>query len=278
MSRRGKGELVVIGGHEEKEIERKCTVLEYVARKAQRRNGRLALVTAATQLPREVAAEYVSVFESLGVRHVDVVDVRTRADGYEEELVQRIAVASVTFFTGGDQLRITSVIGDTPVFQCLRDRHRAGATIAGTSAGAAAMPSTMLIGGASDESNHVRSLDMAPGLGFLPGTVVDSHFAERGRLGRLLGAVVQNPATLGLGIDENTAIVVFGEEGFEVIGSGAVYVVDGSSVSYSSLSEHQPTGVVTMHGIKLHVLGEHDRFDLSTRRPAYAADTKFTAA
>src|SRR5215208_6896183 len=135
------------------------------------------------------------------------------------------------------------------------------------------MPETMLIAGASDKSNQISALDMAPGLAFMQGVVIDSHFAERGRMGRLLGAVAQNPRNIGLGIDEDTAIIVTGQERFEVIGSGAVYVVDGMDISYSSLSEQQPEGIISIFDIRLHVLGQGDHFDLRARRPLQK-DTK----
>jgi cyanophycinase len=129
------------------------------------------------------------------------------------------------------------------------------------------MPETMIIGGPSDESNHVADLSMAPGLGFLSNAVVDSHFAERGRIGRLLAAVAQNPRNLGVGIDEGTAIVVDKRDKFEVIGRGAVYVLDGKEIVYSSLSEKKSDNVTSVYGVKLHVLGQGDCFDLSTREP-----------
>jgi cyanophycinase len=130
------------------------------------------------------------------------------------------------------------------------------------------MPETMLIGGPSDASNKVSALAMAPGLGLCTGVVVDSHFAERGRIGRLLGAVAQNPRNLGLGIDEDTAIVVSDGQ-FAVLGTGAVYAVDGTDISYSSLSEQQAEGVVSIVDVRLHVLGTGDRFDLRERRPLW---------
>jgi cyanophycinase len=196
-----------------------------------------------------------------------VVDIRTREEATDEQQIQKIASAKVVFFTGGDQLRITSQIGDSPLFRCMQEIYRKGATIAGTSAGAAAMPETMLIAGAGDTSNGISALEMAPGLAFLSGVVIDSHFAERGRMGRLLGAITQNPRNIGLGIDEDTAIIVTGQECFEVIGSGAVYVVDGIDVSYSSLSEEQPEGIISIFDMRLHVLGQGDHFDLDKRRP-----------
>jgi cyanophycinase len=198
---------------------------------------------------------------------VDVLEIPTREDAYDEANIKKVEAAGGFFFTGGDQLRITSQLGDSPVYQLITERYVEGYMVAGTSAGAAAMPNTMIVGGPSDESNRVSSLSMAPGLGLLEGVVIDSHFAERGRIGRLLGAVVQNPRNLGLGIDESTAILVEDAERFTVIGSGAVYIVDGTGISYSSLSENIGEGVVTICDVKLHVLGKGDRFDLIQRRP-----------
>jgi cyanophycinase len=214
-----------------------------------------------------MAATYRDVFGELGVRGLDVVDIRSREDAHEDAMAAKIRDASVVFFTGGDQLRITSQVGDSPVFRCLLDIYRRGATIAGTSAGAAAMSETMLVSGPGDESHQISALGMAPGLGLISGVVVDSHFAERGRFGRLLGAVAQNPKNIGIGIDEDTAIVVEHDERFRVLGSGAVYVFDGTEVSYSSLSERRPEGILTIHDVRLHVLGEGDCYDLTRRRP-----------
>lgn len=265
MSSRPKGSLIIIGGHEDKEDD--CAILTEVARRARGKGGRLVIVTVATQLPEEVAAEYQEVFTRLGVKAVDALDIRTRAEAYDKAQVQKLADASVLFFTGGDQLRITSQIGDSQVFRCMHEIYQRGGTIVGTSAGAAAMPQTMLIGGASDESFRISALEMAPGLGLLPDAVIDSHFAERGRMGRLLGAVAQNPRNLGLGIDEDTAIVVDDNRSFTVLGSGAVYAVDGSGISYSSLSEENPAGIVSIDNVRLHVLGAGDHFDLQERHP-----------
>jgi cyanophycinase len=270
VHKKTKGKLIIIGGHEDKEG--KAEILQEVARKAHGRKGHLLLVTIATQFPREVADEYTKAFKRLGVHQIDVLDIRSREEAKREENVAKIRDAAVIFFTGGDQLRITSQMADSPVFRCLQEVHEDGVTIAGTSAGAAVMPETMLISGKGDESNHVTTLGMAPGLGLLQDVVIDSHFAERGRFGRLLGAVVQNPKNLGLGIDENTALVVQRGECFEVLGSGAVYVFDGTGVSYSSLSERNPEGIVSVFNIKVHVLGAGDRYDLAAKLPVIPED------
>jgi cyanophycinase len=267
---RKKGPLIIIGGREERECDHKCVILREVARQATKDKGRVLIVTVATNLPDELAKEYITVFKHLGVPHLDVLDIRTREEASDPANVKKVNNASVVFFTGGDQLRITSQIGGSPVFDAMLDLHNGGGTIAGTSAGAAAVPDTMLISGPGEGSIRVANLGMAPGLGLLKGFVVDSHFAERGRLGRLLGAVAQNPRNLGLGIDENTAVIIDDEKSFRVLGSGGVYVIDGTNVSYSSLSEENPQGILSIFDLKLHILGEDDAYDLAARRPAPA--------
>jgi cyanophycinase len=265
MSKKPKGKLVIIGGHENRDG--RPRILEEVAKEAIKHQGSLVIVTVATNSPEAPGQEYIDVFKELGVKKVEVLDIRERGEAEDEAHIQKLDKAAVVFFTGGDQLRITSQIGDSLVFSRMREIFAEGRMIVGTSAGAAAMPETMLIGGPSDKSSEVSTLAMAPGLGLISGVAIDSHFAERGRMGRLLGVVAQNPRNLGIGIDEDTAIVVEGNEHFRILGSGAVYVVDGAEVSYSSLSEKSPEGIITIHDVKLHVLGDADQFDLTSRRP-----------
>jgi cyanophycinase len=264
MNKKPKGKLMIIGGAERRNGGE--PILEAVAQAAIKAKGSLAIITAATYSP-EGTEEYVERFQALGVKQVDLLDIRAREDAFDEAKVRTCREAAVIFFTGGDQLRITSQLGDSPMFQCMQENYDEGGMIAGTSAGAAAMPETMIIGGPGDESNRISALSMAPGLGFLADAVIDSHFAQRGRMGRLLGAVAQNPRNLGIGIDESTAILVEREAHFTVLGEGAVYVVDGSAISYSSLSEKEAAGIVTIHNVNLHVLGENDCFDLVNRQP-----------
>jgi cyanophycinase len=264
-----KGSLIIIGGHEERKPDGDRAILTEVARHADDRKP-LVIITVASQAHPESGDEYVRVFRDLGVQSPRVLALRSRSDAEDERVVSQIAQAAVVFFTGGDQLRITSQVGDSPVFRCLHERYRQGATIAGTSAGAAAMSETMVVGGEGDASPGISALRMAPGLGLLPGVVVDSHFAERGRFGRLLGAVAQNPANLGLGLDEDTAVSVERGQRFRVLGSGAAYVLDGATIRYSSLSEANPEGVLTIHGVTLHVLAAGDGYDLAARQPLSA--------
>ncbi|HYE20706.1 MAG TPA: cyanophycinase [Tepidisphaeraceae bacterium] len=268
MSRKTKGPLIIIGGREEIGDGQNRAILNEVVRCAARGKKGLLVVTVATHLHEELGPEYVRAFKALGMHHVDVLDVRTRGQAFDPKNLEMLDGACAVYFTGGDQLRITSQIGGTPLFHRMTELHESGGVIAGTSAGAAAVPDTMLISGNGKESPRVASLGMAPGLGILKGVVVDSHFAERGRLGRLLAAVAQNPANLGLGIDENTAVVVEDERRFRVIGTGAVYVIDGGRISYSSLSEETPQHSLSIHDLSLHVLADGDRYDLTTRRPS----------
>lgn len=260
-----KGSLIIIGGHEDKEHD--MEILKEVAKPLSHTKKRLLIVTVASHLPQELAKDYQEVFGKLGVKNIDVLDIRTRADAYSAENVGKVDEASVVFFTGGDQLRITSQIGGSPVSMRIRELFRDGGIVAGTSAGAAAMPDTMLFAGPSDESLEISALGMAPGLGLIEGVVIDSHFAERGRMGRLLGAVAQNPRNLGIGIDEDTAIAVRSGETFEVLGSGAVYIVDGTGITYTALSERHAEGTLSIYNVKLHVLTHGDTFDLNTLQP-----------
>jgi cyanophycinase len=233
------------------------------------------IVTAATATPEPFIREYTALFKSLGVDKVEALDIREHQDAMNDAHVALLKDAAVIFFTGGDQLRITSHLGGSPVFDMMRERYREGCTIVGTSAGAAAMSETMVISGTGDASATIRDLRMAPGLGFIGGIVIDSHFAERGRIGRLLSAVSQNPRNLGIGIDEDTALIVEGEEKFRVMGAGAVYVFDGGSITYSNLAEEtDPDHILTVFDVMLHIVAERDSFDLSERRPILAVSEK----
>jgi cyanophycinase len=267
VTSKSRGTLIIIGGREEKATDGNRCILEEVCRRVKRRKAPLLIMPVASGYPDEVAAEYEQVFKDLGVSDIRILDIRSREAAYEPAALEKLEGDPVVFFTGGDQLRITSQVGDSPVYQTITRIYHDGGVIAGTSAGAAAMPETMIVAGPRDESNQISALGMAPGLGLINGVVIDSHFAQRGRFGRLLGVVAQNPRNLGIGIDENTAIVAKAGQHFRVIGGGAVYVVDGTDIGYSSLSETHPEGVVSIYDVKLHVLGNGDAYDLTRRRP-----------
>ncbi|ELS00061.1 cyanophycinase [Gloeocapsa sp. PCC 73106] len=258
------GILVIIGGAEDKEGD--CVVLRSFLKKAGGVKASIAVMTAATGSPKEVGDEYKRIFERLGAESVKMVHTENRADSEREDSLRIIEQATGIFFTGGDQLRIVEFIKETPLDEAIHKRYQEGAVIAGTSAGAAMMPDQMIVGGASVSNPSVDAVSIGPGMGFLPGILIDQHFAQRGRLGRLLAALVQQPADLGLGIDENTGIIVEGDS-FEVVGQGAVTVVDETTSTYNNLKELLKDEAIAVCGVQLHILPHGYRFDLKKRLP-----------
>ncbi|HYW33062.1 MAG TPA: cyanophycinase [Gemmatimonas sp.] len=265
MIRTRSGRLIVIGGHEDKEDER--VILRAVANEA--RNGALVVVTAASDLPHEVWADYEPIFRDLGVEDVRQLHVDSREQALDETVHGVLDGATCVFFTGGDQLKLTSQLGDTPVFQKTRAIYESGGCVAGTSAGASVVCETMMVSGGSSASPRVGdALRMAPGFGFVSGVIIDQHFAERGRIGRLIGAVAQNPRILGIGVDENTALICEHGVSCTVLGEGAVYFVDARDVTQSNVVDDSTDRTLSVFNIRLHLLNMGDEFDLQTRVPA----------
>jgi cyanophycinase len=258
------GPLVIIGGAEDREGD--CLVLREFVRAAGGVDAHIAVMTAATTAPREVGDDYVRIFERLGASRVEVVYTERREDSDREETLAKVKEATGIFFTGGDQSRIVDFIKDTPLDKLIHNRHREGVVIGGTSAGAAMMPDEMIVGGASVSNPSVDAVEMGPGMAFLPGIVIDQHFAQRGRLGRLLAALVLQPAVLGMGIDEDTAIIVRGDE-FEVVGSGAITVVDETTATHNNLDGLLKDEPIALCDVKLHILPQGYRFNLKTHQP-----------
>ena len=259
-----RGTLVIIGGHEDKEGDK--LILRAVAERVGA--GALVVATVASGLPGEVWADYEPLFRGLGVRDVRHLHVDTRQAAHGEEALGVLDGATAVFITGGDQLKLTSQLGDTPVYSRLMEIYEQGGTIAGTSAGASVMCETMLVEGDGASSATVGgSLRMAPGFGLITGVIIDQHFAERGRIGRLVSAVAHNPRILGIGIDENTAIVCDPRRCFTVLGAGAVYVLDGRGLSYTNLSDEERDRTLSAFDARLHVLSMGDEFEVDARRP-----------
>ena len=267
------GQLVIIGGAEDKEGD--CTILREFVRRSGGLQARIVVMTVATELPREVGDNYTRVFERLGVENVRIVDTVYREDASDASALEAIEKATGVFFTGGDQARISSVLKDTEIDQALHRRYSEGIVIGGTSAGAAMMPDMMIVEGDGETNPRVEIVKMEPGMAFLPGVVIDQHFAQRGRIGRLLSAVAQQPVVLGFGIDENTAIVVNNNQ-LEVIGEGAVTVIDVSAITHTNLGQILKDEDLALCGVKLHILPHGYRFDLSTRKPILEDDAATT--
>lgn len=260
-----RGQLVIIGGAEDKEGD--CIILREFVRRAGGTKARIVVMTAATSLPEEVGNNYVRIFERLGVEDVRVLDTQERRDSEEPRAVEAIEQATGVYFTGGDQARIIKAIKGTPLDEVIHRRYQEeGLVVGGTSAGAAMMPDIMIIEGDSETNPRGDVVDMGPGMGFLPGVVVDQHFSQRGRLGRLIAALSQQPAILGFGIDENTSIIVSDDQ-FEVVGAGSITVVDETTLSHSNVDEILKDEPLAVCGARLHILPHGYKFNLKTRRP-----------
>ncbi len=264
MANGSKRQLVIIGGAEDKEGD--CIILREVVRRAGGTKARIVIMTAATELPREVGENYIRIFKRLGAEQVRIIDTETREDAGSSTALKAVDEATGIFFTGGDQARITSIIKDTELDAAIHKRCNEGVVIAGTSAGAAVMPDVMIVEGDSVTNPRINMVDLGPGMGFLPGVVIDQHFSQRGRLGRLISALAQEPAVLGFGIDENTAMVVTGDQ-FEVFGEGIITVVDESEVVHNNVDEILKDEPLAFCGAKLHILPHGYKYDLANRKP-----------
>ncbi len=255
------GCLIIIGGREDKEGDR-LILSELAKRNA---GGKLVVITAASEYPEELWQDYQVLFKGLGIKKIHHLQVTQPEDARDTRCLEMLQGAKTIFFTGGDQLKLSSKIGGTVIEDQILEIYRQGGIIAGTSAGASVMGQTMLVGGEATETHKIGNWMMAPGFGLAKGMMIDQHFAQRGRIGRLLGAVALNPGILGIGIDEDTAVIV-DKTHFEVMGSNAVYVIDGHSVSYTNISEDSAEKTMSMHDVKLHILAHGESYDFRSRK------------
>lgn len=265
MGEKVSGNLMIIGGNEDKEGE--CLILKEFFKLAGGREARIVLITTASEFPRELGDVYQTLFLDFGARTAAVLYIDDRESANDLHLTEDIDQATGVFFTGGDQLRLTSILGGSQVDAAIRRCYQQGHIIAGTSAGASVMSDTMIVEGDSNESAQKSTLAMAHGMGLLEEVVIDQHFAQRGRINRLLSAVAQNPFVLGIGIDEDTALVVSDNATCKVIGSKTVTIVDGKHIIHSNISESNRHDPLAITNIRLHILPSGFGFDLKRRMP-----------
>src|SRR3954462_7833919 len=221
MSKRGK--LMLIGGAEDREGE--CRVLRRFVELTGKKSPHLVVMTVATDHPEAIGAIYEKAFRRLGAKRVDLVGATCRENAQSPRLLRPLQGADAIFFTGGDQFKITTILGGTDTDRLLQERFLSGTTLGGTSAGTNMMPSAMILGGTPPGNPRVGCVELGPGMEFLGGAITDSHFSQRGRLGRLLAAVAQYPHDIGIGIDEDTAAVVIGDR-LTCFGTNAITIVD----------------------------------------------------
>ncbi|HEX2218141.1 MAG TPA: cyanophycinase [Gemmatimonadales bacterium] len=263
--RRRVGRLFIIGGAEDPDDDN-LRILPHLVKLAGGRRARIIVCAAATAEPVESLRNYRKVFETLGVKEVVDAAFEDREEGHDPKLMAALQRATAVFMIGGDQLRITSVLSGTDFDRGLRERFGSeGLLVAGTSAGAAAMSSTMIIRG---EGGAVRrdAVELAPGLGYMRDVTIDTHFDRGGRIQRVMAIFAQNPATMGLGIDGDTAIEVVPAKRFHVIGSGTVIVFDGR-VTHSNAALVAQDEPLALTDVKVHVLPDGYGFNLKTKRP-----------
>ena len=258
-------DLVVIGGAEDKNGRKE--ILNEICSLINKNEDLLLVATIASEIQEEMEDIYNKVFREIGVKNIEFLNIDDRTESYLEENVELIKDSKLIFFTGGDQLKITSLIGGTPLNKALMDGMQNGKIIVGTSAGASVMSGTMILEGESEESPKKYSINMCPGLGLIENVVIDQHFSQRGRIGRLLTAIAENPEYLGIGIDEDTAIIVDERKIIKVIGNGAVYIIDGSLINHTNISEQYRDKTLSIFNVKLHVLIKGNRFDLINKIP-----------
>jgi len=264
MSTENRGYLVIIGGAEDKEGRREI-LSEFIRLCGERPT--IGIVTSATQEPKETGKKYEDIFASLGADKVYKLKVQDRSEANSDSALEDLRQCDGIFFTGGDQLRITTTTGGTKFSEELKELYKRGAVIAGTSAGASVMSETMITSGNDDAAAKKCTLKMAPGLALIDKVIIDQHFAQRGRIGRLITAVAQNPEMLGVGIDEDTAIVVTPHNEFEVIGSQSVTILDGRGIIETNISELAPDELLSVFNVTLHVLPSGYGYDLQKHKP-----------
>ncbi len=266
------GTVIVIGGAEDKVRDR--VILGRFVALAGGDTARIAVISTASSLGPEAGARYRDIFLDLGAAEVTPIHTMTRIQANDESAADVIRRCTGVFMTGGNQLRLSSAIGGTRLGEAIAERFRDGAVVAGTSAGASAVSSHMIAFGASGATPKHRMAQIAAGLGLLPGVIVDQHFQQRNRLGRLLSLIAQNPSLLGLGVDEDTAGVVGPDQIMEVIGRGSITVIDGAA-SDTDAWEVRGHAPLMISGVVLHSFPAGYRFDL--RRRTRVATPSLTA-
>jgi cyanophycinase len=242
---------------------------------AKQTGSKVEVITTASQIPELVGIEYIKAFNQLDVHNVNVIDIRNREDTQNPEYLQRVREADVVMFSGGDQLRLSSIYGGTEFLQILKHRYcHENFIVAGTSAGAAAASTNMIYRGESSEALVKGEVQITAGLGFIDHMIIDTHFVQRGRIGRLFYAVASNPGILGIGLGEDAGLLITEGSTMEAIGSGLTIVVDGRALLQTNIYDVEMGSPVSIEGLKVHVMSIFDKYDLPQHRLIMKKKTK----
>ena len=262
-----RGFIVPIGGAEDKEGA--ANILRRFIEVSGGKSARIAIVPTASKLD-DTGRRYEKLFRQLGADEAKSLPILTRADAAKQEWLDYIEKANGIFITGGNQLRLTTIIGGTPLAKAIRRANVRGVAVGGTSAGAAILSEHMIAYGDEGHTPHAGRVTLVPGFGLTNRIMIDQHFRQRDRLGRLLSALAYNPFAVGVGLDEDTAAFIDHAKKITVVGAGAITIVDASELSHSSIAETKEGKPVCMTNVRLHVLVDGGTFDLETRRAAPA--------
>lgn len=256
--------VLVIGGAEDKVHGRE--ILQTFFCRAGSTDARIAIIPSASREPAIIGARYFSIFEEMGAKQIEILDIREREQCEDPCIQAYLEACTGVFLTGGDQLRLCAVLADTPVMETIRLRvQRGNLTLAGTSAGAAVMGHHMIAGGGSGQSPNRSLVDLTIGLGIIPEVIVDQHFQNRNRMARLISAIAAHPERLGIGIDEDTCAMVEGDGLLQVMGKGTVTIVDPGEVSYTNQPHVGATDPLSIYNLRVHILSYGDRYHLHQR-------------
>ena len=267
------GILVAVGGKEDKE--NGLDVLRKIPELINNDNPIIEIITTASGWPNKTGEGYLNAFEKIGVINASVLHIKTRDDANNNEYLERIQKADIIFFSGGDQLKITSILGGSPILQEIRRKYfNEKCVIAGTSAGATAMPDTMIYGGESHEALCKGTVQMTGGVGLVKRMIIDSHFIKRGRFSRLMEIVSSNPGYIGLGLGEDTGVIIRNGHILEAIGNGLVVIFDGHGIKYSNISSLKDGEAIAVEGVLVHTLVKGHGFDTLTREYLKPLDLK----
>jgi len=274
---KAKGTLIPIGGNEDKGIDvNEMYTLEFidegilyhVVKEAGGVDAKIVIIPTASSIPVEVGQNYIEAFTTLGCKNVTVLNIRSKEDSEKQESIDLIKSANCIMFSGGNQSKITNKIGGTTIHDILIDRYKneSGFVIAGTSAGAMVMANEMIAGGSATEAFVKGAVTMYKGLGLIPELIIDTHFIRRGRFGRQSEAVAKHPSLIGIGLAEDTGMIIKNGNDCTVIGSGMAIVFDGSKLTHNNEKVLKEGTPMTMANLKVHVLSNSDSFDIKNRK------------
>lgn len=258
------GRLIAIGGNEDKAEE--LVVLKRVVQEVGKTDYKVGVITTASENPEQRGKDYHKVFTSLGATEIELLNIKERAQANDGKLAEKIEKLDLIFLTGGDQLRLTTILGGSKVIHAIQSRLEAGALVAGTSAGAAVFSDTMIYEGKSEEGLFKGSVLTTSGFGFVRKIIFDTHFLARGRIGRLIQIVTTNPTCIGVGIGEDSGVVLKGDGMAEVVGAGQVIIVDGCGIGHSNIMDIEPGEPIAVEGVQIHSIVNGYGYDFKKRR------------